>query len=94
MSSNKPLFGARPKPASVTAPADIAGRAEIADKVLAERNDDAPPKGKRLTIDLSEAMHRDLKLKAVGSGITIADGARWFFAEWVAGRIKPEPPQS
>jgi hypothetical protein len=92
--SNKPLFGSRPKPTGVPAATDIAGRAEIADKLVTERTAEAPPKGKRLTIDLSEAMHRDLKVKAAGAGITIADAARWFFAEWTAGRIKPEPPRS
>jgi hypothetical protein len=52
-----------------------------------------PEKGqmKRFTIDLPAALHREARRKALDTGISMADAARFFYGEWIAGRLTVPP---
>ncbi len=52
--------------------ADVAADAWVENRASAE----APEKMKRLTIDIPESLHRDIKMQCAGRGTKIADELR------------------
>ena len=74
MSTKKIAIGT--KPTNKPAPAG-------ADAWVESRDANEPEKMKRLTIDVTESMHREFKRKCADKGVKIADVARELIGEWV-----------
>lgn len=71
--SKKITIGTRP---TNKVDADVAADAWVENRVAA----DAPEKMKRLTIDIPESLHRDIKMQCAGRGTKIADELRELLA--------------
>jgi hypothetical protein len=67
--NKKVTIGARP---TNKAGADVAADAWVESRTSAE----VPEKMKRLTIDIPESLHRDIKMQCAGRGTKIADELR------------------
>ncbi|CEE60312.1 conserved hypothetical protein [Xanthomonas citri pv. citri] len=80
--SKKIQIGSKPtasKPVQANADAWVANRGEQPEAAPAA----AVEKMKRLTIDVAESLHRDIKRKCADEGVKIADVARELLREWV-----------
>lgn len=42
---------------------------------------------KRLTVDVTEKMHREVKAKAALEGMTVSDALRLILTHWLEGKI-------
>ena len=46
-------------------------------------------RGKRLTVDVTDDMHREVKAKAALEGKTVSDALRELLRQWLTDEIKP-----
>ncbi len=82
MSGKKIQIGAKPtvnKLAPANADAWVTSKSEPSDALAPA----VMEKMKRLTIDISEKLHRDIKRECAVQGVAIADVARDLLHEWV-----------
>lgn len=70
------------KPTTRSAPAGNAD-AWVSDRTAVAAGPAEPAKMKRLTIDVADTLHRDIKRKCADEGVKIADVARELLRAWV-----------